>query len=709
MLAETARVAGKSDVQKDALRKVIAADTGDLVSQVHYIDLLARAAQTVEERSAVYQKALQEASLDRQIRSEMALRLARLEEGRGDAAQARNYLGQAIQLNDVNVGALRDLVRLAAQDGSPTGAGTYLKTLVTLLAANPYQADAWLQLARLCEAAGVHDRAGDFLEAGGEQLAIDGMLITGDFRLELALEYGAAGKSAQAYRLAEALAELPDAPLAALLVAELLSQNLPVSATSAMPAAATTSQPATQPFQRTAEIRKRLSELAKETDNAAALADAAGAALTILPEPGPEAAMWVDTYAKLVAPDDATLARLRGWQLFREGKLDDARVVLEKVADTDPLARVGLARVLMAQGGSKIQSAGGLLQSLWANNPTGLLALQVVLAAQKAKIDLGDAPRARDVRSAVIKLTPALVGAYRQPLEMQLISAHFRKDAGAGTPTTATGEPVMLQLRLTNTSGRALPVGSDGVVKSVVGLAGTTRSVGGTDPAALGLFAIEDLQRVYRLEAQQIVEATLQADQGKLADIFQQHPENTFDVNVTVVTAPRVLGSQQYSLGVGGLIVFPGDFRRMSFPLTAPAEWERLTQEITTLNGDKQLIRIEVADAVLAGAAGADGAQKGKLAGALVSAAGNGDARVKATLLRGLPAGASPELERAVAGMANDADPLVRLAWAMRQGRMAMGGAEAATSALEKQAAAEQDEAIKSWLQAELDAIKAKK
>jgi hypothetical protein len=255
------------------------------------------------------------------------------------------------------------------------------------------------------------------------------------------------------------------------------------------------------------------------------------------------------------------------------------------------------------------------------------------------------------------------------------------------------------------------------VVKSMVGLAGTTRSVGGAPagaaaPTPLGLYAIEDLQRVYRLDPQQIMEATIRADQGKLADTFQQHPESTLEVNVTVVTAPRVLGSQQYSVGVGGMVVFPGDFRRMSFPLTMPAEWERLTQEITTLNGDKQLVRIEVADAVLAGAAGADDEQKGKLAGALAKAAGTGDARVRATLLRGLPAGVPAELEKATAGMAADADPLVRLAWAMREGRIAMAGAEAgagATAALEKLAAAEKDEAVKLWLQAELGAIKAKK
>lgn len=712
LLAETARVAGKADVQKEALRKVIAADAGDLVSQVRYIDLLAAASQTMEERAAVYQKVLAEASLDRQIRSEVAVRLGRLAEGRGDLAQARNYLGQAVQLNDVNVGALRDLVRLAAQDTSPDAAGRHLRTLVTLLTTNPYQADAWLQLARLCEAVGVHDRAGEFLETGGEKLATDGGSITGDFRLELALENGISGQPVQGFRLAEGLAELPDAPLGALLVAELLAQNLAATGTALPPAATQGATPsataATQPaFQRGAEIRKRLTEMAKQTDNPAALADAAGADLTVLATPGPDTAAWIDAYAKLVAPEDVTLARLRGWMLFRQGKLDEARATLEKIAESDPLARVGVARILISQ--NKAAQGGKILQELWAGNPTGLLALQVALTAQKAKLTLADSAAAAAMRTAIAKLTPALM--HFQPLDLQLVKASFRKDTGAGTVSTGVGEPVLLQIRVTNISGRALPVGPEGMVKSTVGLAAATRTSSTTNPTLVGLYAIEDLQRVYRLDPQQMMESTVRVDQGKLEDMFQQNPEGTFDVNLTVVTAPRVLGSTQYSVGVGGQVVFPGDFRHVGLPLLSKAEWDRLTQDVATANGDKQLVRIEVAAAVLAGSA--DDALKGKLATALTALAAAPDARVRAALVRALPTeGISAELEKAVGALASDPDPLVRLLWATRAGRIALGGGARGVEAvgtLEKQAGLEKDEGVRQWIAAELPVVKAKK
>ena len=72
-------------------------------------------------------------------------------------------------------------------------------------------------------------------------------------------------------------------------------------------------------------IRKRLAELAGQADNAAALADAAGTDLTIFAAPGEAAPAWVEAYGKLVQPEDATLARLKGWLLYRQGKLDEAR------------------------------------------------------------------------------------------------------------------------------------------------------------------------------------------------------------------------------------------------------------------------------------------------------------------------------------------------------------------------------------------------
>jgi hypothetical protein len=253
-----------------------------------------------------------------------------------------------------------------------------------------------------------------------------------------------------------------------------------------------------------------------------------------------------------------------------------------------------------------------------------------------------------------------------------------------------------------------LPVGPDGVIKSMVGLAAATRPIGGNNPSNMGLYAIEDLQRVYRLEPQRSIDAILRVDQGSLADLFRQNPQATLNVNLAVVAAPRVLDAQHYGAGVGGLLLQPGEFRRMGFPLGAQAEWDRLAQEVTALKGDKQLIRIDIADAALAGPG--EDAWKAKLSGALAALARASEAPVRAALVRGLPpAGISAELEKAAEALAHDPDPLVRLMWAQRAGKIAQSGGAAgdkAAEALRQQDAAEKDPLVKQYLDVRVAAMK---
>lgn len=684
LLAETAKAAGKSDIQRNALRAIIGADPGDLVSQVRYIELLAAELQTLEERAGLYRNALGSGTIDAQIRSEIALRLARLSEDRGDAAQAKEHLAQAVKLNDMNVGALRLQARYAAEETGANAAEVRLRALSSLLAANPYQPDAWLEAARECQAAGVHDRAAEFMTSGGEQMQMNGIMPAGDFYLDLALEQAIAGQRSLAYPLVSGLAQLPDAPLEALLVAEFLVQNFPeLKAPSPPPAASS------QPADRTAEVRKRLAELAKDTTSAAALADAAGADLMIYRKTGSETAALIEAYAKLVDPDDTTLARLRGWHLYRQGKPAEAKAALEKIAKTDPLAQVGLARIYLDLEKPDVESARDLLQRLWDAQPQGLLALQVAVVAAKDNIKLTDTPAAKQARGAIGKLTPGLSGMHRQPRDAILISTYLKN------PRAAVGEPVMLQIRMTNASDRALPVGPEGMVKTTIGIAATISAVGTTQ---LGICSLQDVQRTYRLEPRQMLETTVRVDQGKLADLLQQHPDSLFTVSVTAITAPRLIGSEQFSAGVGGMVVASDDFQRGRFPLENAADFQKLNGEFTTLTGDKLLTRIESAGAVYAQRSDE---VRGKLVDSLRNLAGSSDPLVKISLLRSLPAQPDDsELGKAISGLAADPDPAVRLAFAVRQSRLLMANKENATAraALEKLRATEKDALVNEWI-----------
>jgi len=109
-------------------------------------------------------------------------------------------------------------------------------------------------------------------------------------------------------------------------------------------------------------------------ENISTLADAAGIDLTMLPDVGPQTADWIDAYANAVPADDPTLIRLKGWLLYRQGKLEEARLMLEKIPD-DPVAQLGRARIFLDEKNKA--AAAALLQTLYTSHPSGLLGLQV--------------------------------------------------------------------------------------------------------------------------------------------------------------------------------------------------------------------------------------------------------------------------------------------------------------------------------------------
>src|SRR5206468_2684719 len=105
--------------------------------------------------------------------------------------------------------------------------------------------------------------------------------------------------------------------------------------------------------------------------------------------------------------------------------------------------------------------------------------------AQRTGITLADSERSTALRQAAAALTPALAGLHRQPRDVVLISADFR------TGSVPPGEPAFLSLLMTNVTDRPVPVGPDGVVKTTIGLADTTRNA---KRPLFGIYAVEETQ-----------------------------------------------------------------------------------------------------------------------------------------------------------------------------------------------------------------------
>ncbi len=730
LLVEASQVAGRKEVQRNALRSLIKTDPGDMVAQVEYLDFLADATQALDERARVYQSALETQSLDPTVRSEMAVRLARIAEERGDAAGARTLLGQALKLNDVNVRALREWVRMTEKTPDER-----VRALAALVTADPYQPEAWLALARLLESAGLHARAADALSTTIEQSQKDGGQPPADMFQELAVELAISARRAEAAPIIDALAKLPDAPVSALVAARLIANEyvaVPGSLTgSQMPATAPATQPATAasqprraigfidvppptPTLRPGELdytmllrRKLLEDMKSKTPES--LAEGAWVELSVMPEPSRDVAGWLDDYAKAVgkgAATDKTLARLRGWLLLRNGKAAEALAALTPLADADPLAQLGVARALIDLHRSA--DAARQLQDLWRQYPQGIFALQVAQAARSAQIPLADTTLGTQYAGVIAAIPQEFWVAQRQPRDLELISPDDLD------PRYNLGQPILLNLTITNVSNHPLPVGPDGAIKTTVGVVGVVGAAGGMGKSEpLGMYALENLQRVYRLAPRGQISASIRLDQGRLGSMFTSQPMNSFALTISLITAPRGTPEKpEYGLGGQVVTVQPPGVTHVGIPLTpetANAELDTVFRAISNGTPEQQLDAIAVASALLATLPppGNDPAAKVEvvrkmLCSALLPPLRSPSAITRAWTLRYLPAtGLTPDLAGAVQALNDDPDPVVRAAWATNEvvlGESVPGQKDAAIQAIRQQEGMEADPIAKAWM-----------
>ncbi len=700
LLVEAAGVNGDVDVQRDALRSLIKLDPGDFVAQVQYIDFLASASQALDVRAKIYQAALGQTSLDPQIRSEVAVRLARITRERGDVDGAKDLLKQALQLNNVNVGALRESVQLADQPDER------LQALVALLSVNPLDPPAWIQSAQILEGANIHSPAADYLNTALEQIQLSGERAPAEVYLALGIDLGIAGRFAEAYPMLSAMSRFPDAPLHALVAMRLLNEEY--TAPASMPGAA--SQPSADELD--TRIHKLVADhVSADPKSVAVLADALWTELSLFPKPVPEVADWMKRYQELVPADDATVARFRGWQLLRDGKLDDARAALEKVAATDPYARLGLARILLAQ--NKMNDAAQTLQDLWWTRPTGIFAYQVAVTAYKAGgqgIRLAPAATGQPLLEILKQLPPSSMTAHLQSRDYQLITTELNKRE------YEYGEPILLTIRISNAAPGPAPVGPDGLIKTTFGVLANLRS---TERLNLGLVGTEELRRVFRVERRANIEATIRLDQGKLHTVLQDRPIQSVLMNVALVTAP-IGTTAEPAPGLGGQLISVGDVQRNPFPMHLPDDVDKLIQGTVVATGDQQMIRAQilgVAAAILSQRAAPTaqpaveedpaGKARDKIDDAVGSLLATGSPAMRAYLLLTLPQEGLHDAMTRLEGLYADPDRLVRAAWASRTGVFATRqGDPQALAALQKQAEAEKDPLVRTWINALIDEAK---
>jgi hypothetical protein len=562
--AEAARVARDLDLEQAAVKDLIRLEPANLVAQVRFVDILAQHRQTVEQKILVYQSALDSAGLDAQVRSEMAMRLYVLLLQRGQIAEANVYLKNAIDLNSTNVSALREVcVQLAHAHGRTTD---YMQSLVNLLLANPYQPAALLEGGDVLALHNNHDAACDWMIAALEQMQRSGTQPSLDVYESIAYELAAADRKAELDPLLQSLLAQDDASLRTLLLAYSLRT-----------AQATASAPADDPLE--ARIRKQL-----------------GAAVTANPK-DPNAlidAIWFDLFYAPTVPDsvtasmnkletmvtaaDARYERLRGWQLLRSNQLKAAKEILTPVSFKDVNAAFGLVRIAAQQGDKKTAADG--LQDLYGAHPTGLMALHVLAEARKEGVTLTQTALGQSLHDIAAAYPQMLLTIHRQPRDIELIQASLSQHR------YKYGEPVFLDLTITNTSDQPLSVGPDGGIKVGIAVGGTLRGLGQQN---LGAFAMDNDPRVMRLERHDSITEHVRIDQGVLRQVLQANPTRLLNVYLQIFSEPN--GTPDHIvMGLGGQNIPAVSFERDGFMEITPDAVTSLTTNLPAMALDQRML-----------------------------------------------------------------------------------------------------------------------
>jgi hypothetical protein len=170
------------------------------------------------------------------------------------------------------------------------------------------------------------------------------------------------------------------------------------------------------------------------------------------------AAKLIDALGGVLPENDPELVRLRGWNDFLSGKMDDARARFLSVSAQDPLAQLGLVCVMRGNPQEK-QSAEQIARKLLHEHRAGLLGALLMEELRADAVKMVPASQEAAMQQMAIDFPDALVAA---PLNTAgLYTVHVTPELVG----TRVGEPLLARVTIDNVSDSDLTIGPDGLLK----------------------------------------------------------------------------------------------------------------------------------------------------------------------------------------------------------------------------------------------------
>jgi tetratricopeptide (TPR) repeat protein len=566
LLAEAAGTVHRPALRVKALLALCKLEPENLVAQLKLVDALAGAKQTVAGRIKIYKAAIKTDGGSKQLGSMLALRIGELYAAQARNTKAASYFVKAVKLDRANVNAWN--LMLASLVKNHAGAAQRMYVIVKALESDPFQPVLLEAGAKLLADHRLYAAASSWANQSIQQFQQAREELNPGFAGDLAAFWQMAGKSQEAHAY----------------LSELTALRHPTAATLSLALAAickghtATGNLAGLLLQR---LESRLKKAIKSNHTPELKADLAWLRLLYAPKLPGDINAQIAGIEKLLGPKNPVYLRIHGWQLMRE-LYTGAAIAKFKQARSDPYAQIGLAK-LMAQGGH-LHKAREILQKLWMNAPSTLIALQTFNEARHLDIKLlapADSATLATIAGAYPK---QMLHVLVHPERVVLESIHFVHR------TIHAGEPMFARVDYYNASPYTLAVGPTGAITTSVAM--VARLEGLTDQN-LGTYAVDSDPQIFSLDPNSTLEVSYRLDQGVLRAILQHHPMSMLGGQIEIITNPIVEHHDVFP-GLGGQALSAGYFNVNGLAPEMPASLTEMADKFPSFSTANRMLVADI-------------------------------------------------------------------------------------------------------------------
>lgn len=244
------------------------------------------------------------------------------------------------------------------------------------------------------------------------------------------------------------------------------------------------------------------------------------------------------------APEDAL--RTYGFAALAKADLEKAEHAFLRLAETDQMAAVGLARVYLAGKRSKL--AGTVLERAAKLRATGIPHDEIAQMLRANNLPVPQPPDHPNVRKALAEFNAAPLEYYKNPSKFLRLTVAFLNQR------LAPGDPWFVQFELTNVGAFSITFGEGMMAIPELLLSATTS---GDRDREFSHYLFVDLYRTPVLEPGQSVRVVQTVDIGPLRQVMFMTPQADQGIVLSGILDPAQSANGQWAPRLGGLTTTP--------------------------------------------------------------------------------------------------------------------------------------------------------